>query len=84
MRFIIRYLKTKRIDRKKLSENEVSFLMDSYNTILEKLNSLTSPVQKAKVNSLEAEKSSKQAQRYIVPEGGQNSFYPGYKNLQCI
>jgi hypothetical protein len=67
-RFIIRYSKAQKFDRKKLSEYEISLLMDSYNTILEKLNFLISPHQKEKVNSLEAENSSKKARPYIVSD----------------
>lgn len=68
MRFIIRYSKIKKFDRKKLSENELSFLMDSYNTIMEKLNSLMSTGHKEKGNSLETKKSSKKARPYIVSD----------------
>ncbi len=39
MKFIIRYSKAKKFDRKKLSEYEVSLLMDSYTAILDKLHS---------------------------------------------
>ncbi len=66
--FINRYSKAKKFDRKKLSENELSFLMDSYNTIMDKLNSLMSTGHKEKGNSLEAKKSSKKARPYIVSD----------------
>lgn len=39
-RFIIKYSKAKKFDRKKLSKYEVSLLIDSYTTILDKLHSL--------------------------------------------
>ena len=43
-RFIIRYSKAKKFDRKKLSEYKVSLLIDSYTTILDKLHFLVKSI----------------------------------------